>query len=147
MDKIFSDLKEQWMKDRDEEGGISHKDTEDPRSVQKWMDKYLSGRINRKKKDFEMVIRGIYRSIKAADPNRAVDEKDVMDKLTDVITQVSVSRNFENSNDPKESKANLVLPNAMEMISKNKSFEFTKLISEMFTRCDLDDSGLELQIK
>lgn len=40
-----------------------------------------------------------------------------------------------------------ILPDAMEMISKNKSFGFTKLVSEMFTRCDLDDSGLELQIK
>ncbi len=147
MDKFFSDLKEQWMKNPDEEGGISINDADDILSVSKWMDKYLSDRINRKRNDFEMVIRGIYRSIKAADPNKIVDEKDVMDKLTDVITQIYINRNFKNTMDPKEAKAHLVLPDALGMIPNNKSFEFTKLVSEMFSHCDLEDSGLELEIK
>lgn len=147
MDKFFPDLDEQWKKGGDEEGGISNEAADDRPTVFKWMDKYLSDRIKRKKKDFEMIVRGIYRSIKAADPNKIVEEKDVMGKLSDVITQICISRRFENGLDVKENKAYLVLPLAMTEIPKNKSFEFTKLVSEMFSRCDMEDSGLELEIK
>ena len=147
MDKFFADLKEQWKKGGDEEGGISYEDARNFPFVHKWMDKYLSDRIKRKKNDFEMIIRGIYRSIKSADPNKIVEEKDVMAKLSDVITQVCINRNFEGTIDPKEVRGYLALPSAMIEFPKNNSFEFTKLVSEMFSHCDMEDSGLELEIK
>ena len=72
MNKFFRDLKVQWMKDP-EEGGVAATDCMKFSIVQTWLDKYLSDRVKRNKNGFEMIIRGLYRSMKAAAPNSQVD--------------------------------------------------------------------------
>ncbi len=144
MNKFFSDLKEQWMKDPDE-GGISLDEAGNPPAVYKWMDKYLSDRIKRKKNGFEMLVKGIYRSIKSNDPNKIVEEKEVMDRLSNMILEICINRNFEGDYEAKAVRGYLNLSSAITMIPNNKSSEYTKLVSDLFHKCDLEDSGLELQ--
>lgn len=132
------------MKEPDE-GGISYADAGNMQAVYQWMDKYLSDRIKRKKDGFEMLVKGIYRSINTNDPNKIVEETEVMDKLSNVILEICINRNFEGEGEPKAVRGYLNLSSAITMIPKNKSFEYTKLVSAMFHQCDLAASGLELQ--
>ena len=144
MNKFFRDIREQWMKDP-EEGGIADEDGMKFSVVNTWLDKYLSDRVKRKKNGFEMIVRGLYRSMKAAAPNREVDEQALLDKLADVILQICINRNFEDDMEPKASKGYVSLSSAILTIAQNNSCEFTKLVSKMFQNCDLEDSGMELQ--
>ena len=145
INKFFPDLKEQWMKEPDE-GGISYNDAGNMQAVYQWMDKYLSDRIKRKKDGFEMLVKGIYRSINANDPDKIVEEKEVMDKLSNVILEICINRNFEGDGEPKAVRGYLNLSGAITMIPQNKSFEYTKLVSALFHKCNMAASGLELQV-
>ena len=116
-----------------------------PPAVYKWMDKYLSDRIKRKKNGFEMLVKGIYRSIKSNDPNKIVEEKEVMDRLSNMILEICINRNFEGDYEAKAVRGYLNLSSAITMIPNNKSSEYTKLVSDLFHKCDLEDSVLELQ--
>jgi hypothetical protein len=143
MNKFFRDLKEQWMKDPDE-GGIAENDGMKFPIVRTWMDKYLSDRVKRNKNDFKMIVRGLYRSMKAAAPNSEVDEQNLLNRLADVIMHTCVNRNFENDYSSKASKGLVSLASAVTSMVKNKSYEFTKLVSDMFLNCELEGSGMEL---
>lgn len=144
MDKFFRDLKEQWMKDPDE-GGLPENDCMNFPIVRTWMDKYLSDRVKRNKKGFEMIVRGLYRSMKAAAPNSEVGEQDLLNRLADVIMHTCVNRNFENDFSPKAGWGLVSLASAVIFMAKNKSFEFTKMVSDMFLNCELEGSGMELR--
>ena len=144
MNKFFRDLKEQWMKDP-EEGGVAATDCMKFSIVQTWLDKYLSDRVKRNKNGFEMIIRGLYRSMKAAAPDSEVDEQGLLDRLADMIMQICINRNFEGDYSSKGSMGYISLSSAILSMVKKNSFEFTKLVSKMFQNCDLADSGLELR--
>jgi len=128
-----------------DEGGLPENDCMNFPIVRTWMDKYLSDRVKRDKKGFEMIVRGLYRSMKAAAPNSEVGEQDLLNRLADVIMHTCVNRNFENDISPKAGWGLVSLASAVIFMAKNKSFEFTKMVSNMFQNCDLEDFGLQMQ--
>ena len=51
MEKFFKDMKDQWMKGKDE-GGLTEDAAKEPEMAGVWLDDYLAKRINRRKRDF-----------------------------------------------------------------------------------------------
>ena len=144
MNKFFKDMKEMWLKEPGE-GGISIEQAKDPANVSAWLDDYLSERVNRKKDEFEMIVKGIYRSLKAnADAGQEIKDEDVLKKLKDVIQKTSIDPNF--SSDPKESpegrKENMGAMNlqfSIYKITKDETFQFTAMVKKMIANCRTED--------
>ena len=67
LDKIFHELKEAWVKAPEEDRFLAE-NIEKTGSAFKWIDDFFMGRLKSKKNEFQMIIRGLTRAMKAADP-------------------------------------------------------------------------------
>ena len=147
MEKFFKDLKETWMKGPDE-GGLSEDNAGSQPIVEVWLDDYLVRRVKQKEKGFLMIVRGIYRSLKAADPNQKVTEKEILEKLSEVINQTLVTPNFATrSADRKELFGGVFLNNALNREVVNKRLKFNQLVTSMFRICQMEENDKQLAVK
>ena len=147
MEKFFKDLKETWMKGPDE-GGLSEDNAGSQPIVEVWLDDYLVRRVKQKEKGFLMIVRGIYRSLKAADPNQKVTEKEILEKLSEVINQTLVTPNFATrSADRKELFGGVFLNNALNREVVNKRLKFNQLVTSMFRICEMEENDKQLAVK
>ncbi len=149
MEKFFKDIKDQWMKEP-KDGGISVDDSKNPAAVQTWLDDYLTTRIKKKEKGFQMIVKGIYRSIQAGDPTKKVTEKMVMEKLIDVLQQTVVNNNFSTApgGNPKLAYATINLYVSLSSMVQDRS-KFNGIVKTMFQVCRMEeqDKGLTVNKK
>ena len=146
MNKFFKDLKETWMKEPDE-GGISMEETKDTANVQTWLDDYLSDRVNQKKDGFGMIVKGIYRSLKAAAPaGQEIKDEDVLKKLAEVIEKTSIDPYFSSIPDmspegEKENMGAMILQYSIKKVTEDKKFNFNAMVKNMIDDCKSEDKG------
>ena len=144
MEKFFKDMKDQWMKGKDE-GGLSDDAAKAPDIAGAWLDDYLARRVKQKEKGFQMIVRGLYRSMKAADPKNEVTDEAVLEKLADIITQTIISRNFASVNgEPKELYGSMFLPMALDRMAANRRMKFHQLVAAMLRICQMEDKDKTL---
>ena len=144
MDKIFKDIKEQWMKGANE-GGLSEDAANDPGISAAWLDDYLAKRIKQKENDFQMIVRGLYRSMKADDPNKKIDDKEVIEKLADVLTWTIIDRKFVSvGGERKEVFGGMFLPMALGQMSTNRRMKFNQLVTSMIRICQMEEKDQNL---
>ena len=144
MDKIFKDIKEQWMKGANE-GGLNEDAANDPGTSAAWLDDYLSKRIKNKEKDFQMIVRGLYRSMKADDPDKKIDDKEVIEKLADVLTWTIIDRKFSSVGaEKKELFGNMFLSMALGQMSTNRRLKFNQLVTSMIRICQMEEKDQKL---
>lgn len=147
MEKFFKDLKDQWMKGKDE-GGLSEDVANVPEIAGAWLDDYLTKRIKQKEKGFLMVVRGLYRSMKAADPNNEVTAEALLEKLDEIITQTIISRNFVSvGGEVKELYGGIFLPMALDRMVANRRMKFHQLVAAMLRICEMEEKDKELTKK
>ena len=147
MEKFFKDMKEQWMKGKDE-GGIAEENANAPEIAEVWMDDYLAKHVKQKEKGFLMIIRGLYRSMKAADPDNEVTGQALMEKLTEIITQTIISRNFVSiGGDKKELYGGMFLPMALDRMITNRRSKFNQLVTAMLRICKMEEKDKTLTKK
>ena len=146
MEKFFKDMKDQWMKEPDE-GGISEAGAKNPAAAGAWLDDYLITRIKQKEKGFQMIIRGLYRSIKAAAPNKEVTQNMVMDKLIEVIQQTVISNYFPAAGgEPKHAYGAINLSIALANMGQGNS-KFNGLVKTMTRVCQMEEQDKNLSVK
>ena len=147
MEKFFHDIKDQWMKEA-KDGGISDDDAKNPAVVGPWLDDYLTTRIKRKEKGFQMIVRGIYRSIQAADPNRKVTDKMVLEKLVDVIQQTVLNNSFPTvpGAKPKMAYASINLYAALSGMVQDRS-GFNGIVKSMTRVCQMEEQDKTLSVR
>ncbi len=147
MDKIFHGMKEEWMKGQDE-GGLSEDSASDPEIVGAWLDDFLADRIKKKEKGFLAIVRGLYRSMKAAEPGKQVTYKEMMEKFADIISQTIVSRNFPSvGGERKESFGSMFIPMSLNRMVSNRRMKFNQLVSSMLRVCEMEESDKGLKTK
>lgn len=149
MDKFFKDLKDEWMKD-EKQGGISMQDIKNTDIVRPWLDDYLTERINKKRNVFQMIVRGIYRSIQVAAPDKEVTEKMIMDKLAEVILHTVINKSFPPSpyNSNRVIYGSINLSNAITVMAKNSSkYKFGKIVNDMTKTCQNEEQDKELNVE
>ena len=145
MEKFFNDIKDQWMKEEDA-GGISEADAKDLAAAETWLDDYLITRIKRKEKGFQMIVKGIYRSIQAADPGKKVTGKMVMEKLSDVLQQAVLNNSFPAvGGDPKMAYAAINLGIALSRMAQDRS-KFNGIVKSMTQVCRMEESDKSLSV-
>ena len=145
MEKFFNDIKDQWMKEEDA-GGISEADAKDLAAAETWLDDYLITRIERKEKGFQMIVKGIYRSIQAADPGKKVTGKMVMEKLSDVLQQTVLNNSFPAvGGDPKMAYAAINLGIALSRMAQDRS-KFNGIVKSMTQVCRMEESDKSLSV-
>ena len=95
-----------------------------------------------------MIVRGIYRSLKAADPNQEVTEKEILQKLSDIINQTLVVPNFASmSAERKELYGGMFLNTALNREVENKRMKFNQLVTSMFRICQMEENDKQLAVK
>ena len=138
LDKMFHGLKEKVMSDP-EQGGLSTETVKDYKALNKWLDGYLMDHVKPKKKEFQMILRGIYRAVKAGESGKVTYEK-VRERVSDMFTRILVNRNFSSQGaSEKELFANMNLSNYTYMLGKNKEYEFSGLLNHMIAKCLKED--------
>ena len=144
LDKFFHGLKEKVMSDP-KEGGLSLETVQNYQTLNKWLDGFIMDRVNPKKEEFQMIIRGLYRAIKAGEPGKVTYEK-MRDRISDMFTRILVNRNFKSLGvSEKELFANMNMSNYTFMIGKNNEFEFSKLLNHMIAKCLSEDEKKPLE--
>ena len=90
--------------------------------------------VKPKKKEFQMILRGIYRAVKAGESGKVTYEK-VRERVSDMFTRILVNRNFRSQGAPeKELYANMNLSNYTYTLGKN-GYEFSDLLNHMIAEC------------
>ena len=146
MEKFFKDIKEQWMKGADE-GGLNEDASKNPEMSAAWLDDYLANRIKQKENDFQMIVRGLYRSMKAGDPNKKIDDKAVMEKLAEVLTWTIIARKFSSvGGEKKELFGSMFLPMALEQMTTNHRMKFNQIVSAMIRVCQMVEKDQTLTV-
>ncbi len=146
MEKFFKDIKAQWMKEA-KDGGISEEDAKNPAVAGTWLDDYLTTRIKQKEKGFQMIVKGIYRSIQATDPNKNITEKMIMEKLIEVIQQTVINNSFPAiGGDPKLAYASINLSIALSGMVQNRS-KFNGIVKTMTQICRMEEQDKTLSAK
>ena len=146
MEKFFKDIKEQWMKGADE-GGLNEDASKNREMSAAWLDDYLANRIKQKENDFQMIVRGLYRSMKAGDPNKKIDDKAVMEKLAEVLTWTIIARKFSSvGGEKKELFGSMFLPMALEQMSVNRRMKFNQIVSTMIRVCQMEEKDQTLTV-
>ncbi len=145
MEKFFKDIKDLWMKEENE-GGISEAGAKDPAAAGTWLDDYLTSHIKQKEKGFQMIVRGLYRSIKAADPDKKITGKMVMEKLIEVLQQTVINNSFPAvGGDPKLAYAAINLSIALSNMSQNRS-KFNGIVKTMTRVCQMEEEDKNLTV-
>ena len=147
MEKIFKDLREQWMKGTDE-GGLSDDQAKDTMIRGLWLDDFISNRIKQKQQEFLMIVRGLYRSMKAAKKDKSdnkVSDDDLMEKLTDIISKTVIKTQFANSAQVgKDLYGAAGLPISLCMLAKNSKYR--KLVISMVRICEMEEADKTLTV-
>ena len=95
-----------------------------------------------------MVVRGLYRSMKAADPNNEVTAEALLEKLDEIITQTIISRNFVSvGGEVKELYGGIFLPMALDRMVANRRMKFHQLVAAMLRICEMEEKDKELTKK
>ena len=97
-----------------------------------------------------MIVRGLYRSLRAVDPDKEVTEKMIMDKLSEVILQTIINKSFPpipyNSN--RVIYGSINLSNAITVMAKNGSkSKFGKIVQDMTQNCQNEEQDKELNVE
>ena len=138
LDKLFYGLKEKVL-NGPEQGGLSMETVQNYQALNKWIDGFLVDRVKPKKKEFRMILRGLYRAVKAGEPGKVTSEK-MRERLSDIFTKILVNRNFRSVSAPeKELFANMNLSNYTYTLGQNNEYEFSKLLNHMITECLNED--------
>lgn len=144
MEKFFKDIKEQWMKEADE-GGLNEDAAKNPEMSAAWLDDYLVKRIKQKENDFQMIVRGLYRSLKADATDKKIDDQAVMEKLADILTWTIIGRKFSSvGGEKKELFGSMFLPMALEQMTTNHRMKFNQLVTSMIRICQMEEKDQTL---
>lgn len=146
MEKFFKDIKEQWMKEADE-GGLNEDAAKNPEMSAAWLDDYLVKRIKQKENDFQMIVRGLYRSLKADASDKKIDDQAVMKKLADILTWTIIGRKFSSvGGEKKELFGSMFLPMALEQMIENRRMKFNQIVSTMIRVCQMEEKDQTLTV-
>ena len=138
LDKLFYGLKEKVL-NGPEQGGLSMETVQNYQTLNQWIDGFLVDRVKPKKKEFRMILRGLYRAMKAGEPGKVTSEK-MRERLSDIFTKILVNRNFRSVSAPeKELFANMNMSNYTYTLGQNNEYENSKLLNHMITECLNED--------
>ena len=134
LDKIFHGIKQEWMKDENQ-GGLSLEDAKKDVNVQSWLDRFFMDRVKSKKKELQMIIRGLYRAMKAGETGK-IKYDDLRERIADMLFKTLISRNFKSENtDDKETYAKAFMGNYTYTLGTNPDFQFSGVINSMIAAC------------
>ena len=146
MNNIFSDIKDQWMK-KPEEGGLKDREAGSLMKVSPWLDNYLTAAVKRKEKDFQGIIRGLYRSMKDGDPSKKIQDQEIADQIVDLMTQTIIKRKFRHVNTVEKKIYGFdLLPMALDDVAGDKTRKFGQLVNAMLRICQMEEADQTLKL-
>ena len=135
LDKIFHGLKEAWMK-APEEDKLSLEDMRKSGPAFEWIDDFFVDHVKSKKDEFQMIIRGLTRAMKTADPEGNVSYEKLRSKLSEMLIKILVGRNFKSEGfDERELLGNKYFNNYLMSVGYENSFKFTGMLNRMIAAC------------
>lgn len=128
------------MKSADE-NGLDEEQAKDSKKAEEWLDNFLTKHIQQNTKEFQMIVKGLYRSINARAPKKSkVEDQELLKELAETIYQTIISRNFKPvSKNTKEVWGSLNLGDAIISISQNKKWNFSKLVIAMVRTIQMEE--------
>ncbi len=135
LDKIFHGLKEAWVKAPEEDGFLAG-NIEKTGSAFKGIDDFSIGRLKSKKNEFQMIIRGLTRAMKAADPKGKLSYEKLRSKISEMLIKILVDRNFSTSEEDEMMLwGNKHFNNYLLSVGDDKSLKFSGMLNTMIAAC------------
>ena len=135
LDKISHGLKEAWLKAPEEDRFLAA-NIEKTGSAFKWIDDFFMGRLKSKKNEFQMIIRGLARAMKAADPKGRLSYEKLRSKISEMLIKILVDRNFSTSEEDEMMLwGNKHFNNYLLSVGDDKSLKFSGMLNTMIAAC------------